>query len=616
MFNRENTMVKRIGLFIFSFLAIALAWPHLFLKGQVPVDGNVLRLFYPDWAFLHAHPPLPWRWPLWNPYRNMGEPFLADPQSLAAYPPTWILCRLSSYLNFLRFWIAGHTLLAAYFMGRWMWRRTNDPAAAAASAAVVALNGFFMAHGTLLTHFASAAYVPMVFYFFDSDRPVKLGCALALQWLAGFPPFSYLTGVALLGWSVMGRPAKPKLLLKAGVLAMGLAALQLIPFIEFFLQSSRPVFLNPAMAASFSEPWRQLARMLFIPQWYAWRPQLSGDQAVVSFYAGPFVLFAAVWALWKGERRERIIVLAVTAWFLFSLGADIPGYSQIIFLRLFRFPANWLLLSMIGLAWLSGIGISLLTPKRWRWMGAALILVDLLAFAQYVRVPWFTPSYLEEPPSLARTLLASSPASRLYHSPVIMQSLERDTLKEGEDYLFFKDYLPPSYGMAFGIREVTSYQVLKLARAERFQKRLASEGPSSPLLRWAAIGTVITRNPGPGPLTPENIRILSIKNPGALLFFENDDRGEKIDIRTDEDGKITAQVNTDKTNTLIFSEISYPGWRVTVDGKREPLEPFQDALMSVQIPPGKHDIAFHFVSLPFWMGLFISVATGMIVWIC
>jgi hypothetical protein len=608
--------MKRIAPFLLFILLIPLAWPHLFLKGQVPVDGNVLRLFYPDWVFLHAHPPLPWKWPLWNPYRNMGEPFLADPQSLAAYPPMWLLCRLSSYLNFLRFWVAGHTILATYFMGQWVWRRTKDSAAAASSAAIVAFNGFFMAHATLLNHFASAAYVPMVFYFFDFENQIGLGLALALQWLAGFPPFSYVTGLALVGWSFLSGTSKRRLLLRASGLAAGLAALQLIPFMELFLHSSRPVFLDLANAINFSEPGRQLLRMLFVPQWYAWRPQLTGDPAVVSFYVGPFVCLSAGWALWKGQRRERLVFLAAVACVFLSLGAHLPGYTRIIFLRFFRFPANWLLISVIGLAWLAGIGIFLLTPKRRRWMGTALILVDLLAFAQYVRVPWFSSAYLEEPPPMVRTMLVSFPAQRIYHSPLIMQALERQTLKEGGEYLFFKEFLPPSYGMAFGIREVESYQVLKLARAELFQKRLAAEGPSSPLLRWAGIGTIITRSPGQVSLGPDNIQVLSLKAQASLLFFEDDNGAGKVDIQSDEADKIQAQVNTDKTNTLVFSEVAYPGWRAYVDGKRELPGLFQNTFLSVQVPSGKHNIEFHFMSFSFWIGLFISLTTGMVLWIC
>ena len=145
------------------------------MKGRVPVDGNMLRLFYPNWVFLHAHAPSWLEWPLWNPYRNMGEPFWADPQSMAAYPPAWLFFRLPNHLTFMRCWILAHTALAAGFAGVWLWRRTQDSAAAIAAALLAAFNGYFMSHATLPNHFAAAAYVPVIiFYFFDEGKTAGL----------------------------------------------------------------------------------------------------------------------------------------------------------------------------------------------------------------------------------------------------------------------------------------------------------------------------------------------------------------------------------------------------------------------------------------------------------
>ena len=153
-------------------------------------------------------------------------------------------------------------------------------------------------------------------------------------------------------------------------------------------------------------------------------------------------------------------------------------------IHIFRFPANWLVLSVVGMAWLCAVGISRLAHERWRWIITALILTDLLAFAQYVRVPWLSPAYLESPPSLAQSLIPSATASRLYHSPIVTGELSNLVLKKLDDYSFIKSALVSSYGMAFGLREVSSYQTLILQRAENFSRRLAAEGPASPLLSW------------------------------------------------------------------------------------------------------------------------------------
>ena len=603
---------RPFSLLLVLFALTVLAWPNLFLKGELPMDGNVLRLFYPNWTFLHAHPPGLWQWPLWNPYRNMGEPFLADPQSLAAYPPMWLLCRLPSYLGLVRLWVLGHTLLAGYFMRKWLLKSGADPAAAAVSMTVVAFNGYFIAHGTLLNHFASAAFVPVVFYYFSARRTAAFGTALALQWLAGFPPFCYVTVVALGLWTLLAGTARRaclRLLWTGGTLALGLAAFQLIPFVEIFIHSARPILLNPAVATEFSEPVGQLLRMLVVPQWMAWSRDLTGDQAVVSFYVGPVVMLAAVWASYKGGRFERQLLLGTIACAVLSLGSHLPGYAWFAPLHVFRFPANWLLLSSVGFAVLSGWGVARLADARWKWVVAGLILADLLTFAQHGRTPWFTPSFLDEPPPLAQSLIPGSEISRLYHSPAVVEGLSQQGSKTFNDWLLLRDALIPSYGTAFWLREASSYQVMKLVRAARYQERLAAEGPSSSLARWAGISTVVTGTTRQGSSEPPQVQVLSTVDASPPVFFEANSTAQHVAIARSQPGRIEARVKTDRLDTLVFSEVSYPGWVVRVDGKKARAEVFQETFQSVQIPAGEHLVVFDYVPLTFRLGLAITLGT-------
>src|SRR5262245_45329289 len=85
-----------------------LLWRRLWFAGQIPVDGNVLRLFYPNWVLFRNLAKHFWL-PLWNPYRNMGEPFLADPQAVVLYPIQWILAGLSNFRHYLALWIIIHS---------------------------------------------------------------------------------------------------------------------------------------------------------------------------------------------------------------------------------------------------------------------------------------------------------------------------------------------------------------------------------------------------------------------------------------------------------------------------------------------------------------------------
>jgi hypothetical protein len=589
-----------------------LAWPDLYLKGQVPVDGNVLRLFYPNWVFLHAHPPALSHWPLWNPSRDMGEPFLADPQSLAGYPPMWALCRLPSYLGFVRIWILGHTLLAAYFMRKWALRSTGDAAAGAVAMIVIAFNGYFVAHGTLLNHFAAAAYLPAACFLFSTRRAVALGVVMALQWLAGFPPFSYLTVIALLSWALFARVDRARLLrclARAGVLALGLAAFQLVPFAELFVNSARPAVLAPGVATEFSEPAGQLLRMLAVPQWPAWSRALTGDQAVVAFYVGPIVCLLSVWALIRGGRKEKLVLLATIACAALSLGANLPGYALLIPLHVFRFPANWLVLSAVGFALSSAWGVARVPDQRGKWAAAALVALDLLVFAQHGRTPWFSPSFLSEPPALAQSLMAAAGTSRVYHSPALVERVSQQTSKTFGDWLLFKDALIPSYGMAFGLREVASYQVLKLARAARYQERLAIEGPLSPLAAWAGVADVIVPAPDGPPTGFPQARAVQMKNADPPLFFAGGAAAGNVTLSSYRAGHVEGFAVAARPDTLVFSEVAYPGWTASVDGQKQTPGLFQDTFQTVQVQAGRHVVSFDYAPVTFRIGLVFTLIT-------
>jgi uncharacterized membrane protein YfhO len=74
-------------------------------------------------------------------------------------------------------------------------------------------------------------------------------------------------------------------------------------------------------------------------------------------------------------------------------------------------------------------------------------------------------------------------------------------------------------------------------------------------------------------------------------------------------GRADGQVVAARADTLVFSEISYPGWRTYVDGQELSPEIFQDTFQAVQVQPGQHVIRFEYAPLTFRIGLAISLTT-------
>ena len=63
---------------------------------------------------------------------------------------------------------------------------------------------------------------------------------------------------------------------------------------------------------------------------------------------------------------------------------------------------------------------------------------------------------------------------------------------------------------------------------------------------------------------------------------------------------------------LVLSDIYYPGWNAYVDGEQQALYATNVAMRGVFLPEGNHTVEFRYEPQTFRMGLYISVATVLI----
>lgn len=584
---------------------LCLAWRHLLLQGQVPIDGNVIAVSYPNWRLsrtLWTEPHLP----LWNPWRNMGIPHLADPITSAGYPLLWLLSAQSRFVDFMRSWVVLHTLIAGLFMGAFVWRWSRDPPASAAAGIIYAFNAFFMEKAVFPHCFAAQAWLPAVLYFQHARNWVGLGVCFALQWLAGYPSFTLLSVLAVFCLAAATGRTGLRCFIKGGVLALALSAFQLLPFLELFALSARSAVLDPAFAAQFSVPLSQMLKMLLLPQWTAFSPQLSGDPAIVGFYVGPFVLIASIYALHRGCPWEKRLAAGAALCLLFGLGSHLPGYRYLFFLHFFRFPAHWFLLATIALTVLAASGIAKCRSAKMKWAIVAGIALDLVLFAQHNRVVWGQPAFLNAAPALVRTTRRLRSPSRIYHTEHLMRTWQRATLEAKEDYWLLKDFLAPSYGMAFGLQDTINLQTMRLKSGEAYRRRLASAPRDSPLLDWAGIGLIIGLDPGARRVERGSFKIASNKDAKPRIFIAGGEKG-KAELLDYGPGRASASVDLPHPVRLVFAEAHYPGWRASMDGIPVDIERFEEFFISARIPAGKHKVVFRFRPASFYFGLAISL---------
>jgi Bacterial membrane protein YfhO len=385
--------VKRIGDRVVWIVALG----PLLLLGPALAQGRVLFWGTPLLQFL------PWRTyalavlrqgylPLWNPLVGMGAPLLANYQSAVLYPPNLLLALgdpawISTLLVML------HLILAGVGMAVLARRLGMDSLGQSVAGLAFGLSGYLVARSGFFSINATAAWLPWVIVAVDRvvlalpmatswrkrvGTCIPLAVVLALQWTAGHAQTAWYTlvlmaawilwrslrgGVRALGITVAGIAA-------AGALAFALASPQLLPTLEYLLQSHRAGTLDTEYALAYSFwPWRFLG--LLAPG--AFGSPVMGDYWGYgnfwedAIYVGVLPLLLAVVALVRGFLRRgphvsltRFLVAVGVVTSVLALGKHTPVFPWLFrwvpTFGLFQAPTRWMLIFVFGCSLLAGAG--------------------------------------------------------------------------------------------------------------------------------------------------------------------------------------------------------------------------------------------------------------------
>jgi uncharacterized membrane protein (DUF485 family) len=350
--------------------------------------------------------------PLWNPLNNCGVPFLAQWNTSVLYPLSlfYLLFPLSWSLGVFGL---GHLFLAGmgmYFLAR---RWTGNQLAAAVAGVAFAFNGLSWHMLIWVSNLAAWAWMPWVVMAVEQawrkggGRRISLAAlAGAIQMLTGSPEIIFLTWCVLGGLWLMefvrGEASRGKVLgrvLITGSLVTGLAAAQLLPFLDLLRHSNRdPNFSDQGWAMPLSGPANFLVPLFrcfesghgVFPQYEQyWTP---------SYYMGVGIVALALLAAWRvRERRTRLLSVAVVFGILMALGTAGHLYSGIKTvlpqLGFMRYPIKFVILALFALPLLAAYAVNwwLATPAVSHQVARtnrSLVMVAVILLALIAAIVW------------------------------------------------------------------------------------------------------------------------------------------------------------------------------------------------------------------------------------
>jgi hypothetical protein len=367
--------------------------------------------------------------PFVNETASGGQPLLANPNAVLLYP-TLLLERVLPPASAFNVHYLIHVLWA-FFGARALASRFGLAGGAALFSGVAyAFSGTMLSYGSAFANAAPAAsWLPWcAAATIDVVRAgsrrrlagtgMAAGLAFGLQLLAGEPAISLLTlvfcaVVAVAGWLGAAGPRAPHLariagggLLGAGI-AAAVAAPLLLPLREILPLTYRGqhLYSERAFGASPFAPWR-IVEWLF-PRWNGDPGTLgAGAHWQFRFHEGEIVYIWCVTfgvipllVLLRGAARRdfwtsKTFLLAGTALvtLLLSFGFALPLYRllySVEFLRRFRYPIKFYLLTTLCVALLAGFAVEALRRRRAGSVEAILLgaAVAIYAAAYLAAVP-------------------------------------------------------------------------------------------------------------------------------------------------------------------------------------------------------------------------------------
>ncbi len=87
----------------------------------------------------------------------------------------------------------------------------------------------------------------------------------------------------------------------------------------------------------------------------------------------------------------------------------------------------------------------------------------------------------------------------------------------------------------------------------------------------------------------------------------------RVDVLRYRPSHVALQTNTPAPAILVATDVYYPGWEASIDGKPTPLYIADVAFRGIVVPSGQHHVEMRFVPRIFFPSLFVSILAGALV---
>lgn len=318
---------------------------------------------------------------------------LSNPSYAAFYPPTWLGLLLPPAYA-LSLLVLLHAVLAGAGAWRWARRLGCAPPAAALAALSFSGGGALLSSISALTIFFGMAWLPWVLAWGDAAwkeesrrgwlRAAALaGLALGMQLLNGEPVSAMIAGLGLLALALPTALRRPASLLRLPLpflLALALAAVQLVPTAGRLADSPRAGGLGAETATLWSSPPARLIELVF-PRffgdpsrdaenlYFGWRVHDRDYPYLLSLYPGLLLTLLGLLALLRRSTPRWGAWVGIVGIGLFlALGRHNPLFTalreHLWFLAWQRYPEKFALLAAAGLSFAGALAWQRLLAER------------------------------------------------------------------------------------------------------------------------------------------------------------------------------------------------------------------------------------------------------------